>query len=150
MRQAFDLTPAAECRLDATSGDPAALAALLLDPRLSERRPVTLSAEMTETVRLALTEILHSVLDHAGPGAADASAKITLWLDSTLLICSIRFAGAPLPGWLLANWDRSREPRHLSAPSGSGWGWLLVRDAIDCVSYERLHDCQLLFLEKRF
>ena len=143
-------TPAAQCWLAAGRSDPAGLLDLLFDPRLLNGNGRRISPELTETLRLALLEILHSVFTHSEPVGAEEEGEICLWLEPSLLICSIRFAGTPLPGWLLANWDRAREPGRLAGQEDGGWGWLLVRDAIDTVSYERTGTQQLLFLEKRF
>jgi len=79
---------------------------------------------------------------------ADASA-VELWADATLVIVCVRFRGAPLPDWLLANWDRAHEPAVLAPGTDSGWGWLLVREALDAVSHAWRGREQLLFLEKR-
>ena len=144
-----DMSPRASCGLAVGSRDPVAAVDLLLDRRLMGTGHDRLTPEMTETLRLALSEILAGIFQHAGPGAATADAQLNLWLQPDLLICTVRFYGHSLPNWLLANWDRAREPGQLAPSEDCGWGWLLVREAIDCVSYDRIGGAQLLFLEKR-
>ena len=108
--------------------------------------PAPLTREM---LALALHEILHTITDVAGPQTpADASA-VELWVDQHLLIITIRFRGARLPDWLLVNWDRGQEPAILAPRTEYGWGWLLVREALDAVSMDWSESEQILILEKR-
>jgi hypothetical protein len=112
----------------------------------SQSTTVSLAREL---LGLALREVLHAVTDIAGPQTeADASA-IELWLQTDFLVIAIRFHGAPLPRWLLANWDRGTEPEVLAPPTEAGSGWLLVRDVFDSVSLDWAGSEQILLLEKR-
>ena len=108
--------------------------------------PVSLTREL---LGLALNEVLHTVIDIAGPQTeADASA-IELWLQADFLVIAVRFRGTPLPRWLLANWDRTAEPELVSPPAEAGSGRVLVRDVFDSVALDWAGSEQLLFLEKR-
>ena len=49
----------------------------------------------------------------------------------------------------LMNWDRGQEPSVLAPSSDIGWGWLLVREALDSVSHTWNGSQQILFLERR-
>lgn len=108
--------------------------------------PVRLAREL---LMLALNEILHTIIEVVGPQTDADASSIALWLDRHLLIITIRFRGAPLPDWLLVNWDRGREPAVLAPRTEFGWGWLLVREALDAVSLEWQGSEQVLILEKR-
>lgn len=105
--------------------------------------------ETLEILGLALNEILHTITEIAGEQTDADASVIELWIERTLLIVCVRFRGAPLPPWLLANWDRAQEPAVLAPRTECGWGWLLVREALDAVSHGWQGSEQLLFLEKR-
>lgn len=107
------------------------------------------SPEMLEILGLALNEILHTVGEIAGEQTEADQSAVELWIEKTLVIICVKFRGAPLPGWLLANWDRAQEPAVLAPHTDAGWGWLLVREALDAVSHSWDGSAQLLFLEKR-
>lgn len=102
-----------------------------------------------DLVGLAAMEVLHTVLEFSGDQRGAADASVALWSEPALAIAVVRYAGPTLPDWLLTNWDRGAEPAVLDAPRGCGWGWLLVREALDGVSATRSGSRNLLFLEKR-
>lgn len=102
-----------------------------------------------ELLTLALSEILHTITDVVGPQTEADASSIELWLDQHLMIVTVRFRGARLPDWLLVNWDRGQEPAILAPRTEFGWGWLLVREALDAVSLDWHGSEQILILEKR-
>jgi hypothetical protein len=104
---------------------------------------------MLDLVGLAAMEVLHTVVELAGDQRGAAGASVALWTEPALAVIVVRFAGPPLPEWLLANWDRGEEPAVVETPCGCGWGWLLVREALDAVSATRAGSRNLLYLEKR-
>ncbi|MEM7188115.1 MAG: hypothetical protein AAF439_00765, partial [Pseudomonadota bacterium] len=108
-----------------------------------------ITPEMLEILGLALNEVLHTIGEICGEQTGPDESSIELWLEQTLLIVCVKFRGAPLPDWLLANWDRAQEPAVLAPNAELGWGWLLVREALDAVSHGWRGSEQLLFLEKR-
>lgn len=99
-------------------------------------------------IGLALGEVLATVLDFCGPQHRLRGA-VGLWVEPTLAIVSVRFAGPPLPDWLLTNWDRGEPPAVIALPSAVGWGWLLVREAIEGVAQLRTRRGNVLLLERR-
>ena len=105
--------------------------------------------EMLEILALALSEVLHSINEFAGQQTMADEASVELWVEDSLVIICAKFHGKPLPGWLLTNWDRGQEPAILAPSSDIGWGWLLVREALDSVSHEWCGSQQILFLERR-
>lgn len=108
--------------------------------------PATLTREL---LALALTEILNTITDVAGPQTEADASSIELWLDRHLLIITIRFRGTPLPDWLLANWDKGQQPTVLPPRADYGWGWLAIREALDAVSLDWQGSEQVLILERR-
>ena len=105
--------------------------------------------EMLEILALALNEVLHSINEFAGHQTAADDASVELWVEESLVIICAKFHGKPLPDWLLTNWDRGQEPAVLAPTSDVGWGWLLVREALDNVSHVWSGSQQILFLERR-
>lgn len=101
-----------------------------------------------EHLALALSEVMLTVIGTCGE-QDPASASVELWLQPCLAVVTIRFSGPRLPDWLLANWDRGREPAVLTPPTDSGWGWPLVRGELDAIQHQRVPGGQLLLLEKR-
>ena len=110
---------------------------------------VQATPKLLELLGLALNEVLHTIVEFSGLQDAEKGAQVELWLEPSLVIVSIRFSGRDLPDWLLTNWDRGQEPAVLAPPHDLGWGWLLVREALDSVNYQRSATHQILFLEKR-
>ena len=110
-------------------------------------RPAT--PRTLDLIGLAIMEVLHSVVEISGDQRGRAGTSVTLWTEPKLAVVAVRFAGLPLPEWLLANWDRGEEPAVAETPRGYGWGWLLVREALDAVSVTRAGNRNILFLEKR-
>lgn len=102
-----------------------------------------------ELLGLALNEVLHTVTEVCGQQTDADNSYIDLWRERTFVIVCVRFRGAALPDWLIANWDRSQEPAMLAPTIDSGWGWLVVREALDAVSHQWSGSEQMLFLEKR-
>ena len=96
---------------------------------------------------LAVLEVLHSIVELSGKGRGLANASVVLWAEPALAIIVVRFAGPALPERLLTNWDRGEEPMLPEAAEGEGWGWLLVREALDAVGAARANGRNLLFLE---
>lgn len=122
----------------------------LLEVDMLRRLPRPPSSDTIELLSLALSEVLHTITDVCGQQTDADASHIELWLEPSFAIVSVRFRGAPMPDWLLANWDRAQEPAVLAPASDSGWGWLVVREALDGVSHDWSGSAQLIFLEKRF
>lgn len=108
-----------------------------------------ISPEVLEILGLALNEVLFTVHEFSGEQADADASSVELFADSTLLVVCVKFRGQPLPGWLLSNWDRGQEPAKLAPPTEVGWGWLLVREALDSVAHTWCDSQQILFLERR-
>lgn len=105
--------------------------------------------ETLEILGLAMNEVLHSINEFAGEQTVADDASVELWTGDTLIVFCAKFHGNPLPDWLTKNWDRAQEPAVLAPSTDAGWGWLLVREALDSVSHIWRGSQQVLFLEKR-
>lgn len=145
-----EIAPVLACRFE---GGNAAIPELVEDV-LSQRAvwcgSDPLNPETFELLGLALNEVLHTIVEFSGVQRAEHNARVELWADGSLVILSVRFIGRDLPDWLLRNWDRGQEPALLAPPHDLGWGWLLVREALDSVHRICTENEHILYLEKRF
>jgi hypothetical protein len=140
--------PLLELPFAGARGIPSAVEALIGPRGLGAAiRPAT--PKTLDLVGLAMMEVLHSIVECSGERRGGPAGSVALWTEPELAVIVVRFAGPPLPGWLVANWDRGEEPTSPEAPRGcGGWGWLLVREALDGVSAVRSGNRNLLFLER--
>ena len=141
--------PALGCRIDGPRGIAPAVDAVIGPRGLGGLDGIgqPLTPRTLDLVGLATLEVLHSVLERCGDRAAGASVE--LWIEPQLAVLVVGYTGPALPDWLLANWDRNSEPALDDTPAGCGWGWLLVREALDGVGFSRCGARRLLLLEKR-
>ena len=144
-----EIAPVLSCRFVGGPGDIPGLVDHLLGLDGLSGLPNLPTPETLEILGLALNEVLHSIADISGRQTTGDNSSVELWVEQTLVILCVRFRGAPLPEWLLQNWDRAQEPAVLAPSIDCGWGWLLVREALDAVSHGWRGSEQLLFLEKR-
>lgn len=144
-----ELGPTLACRLRGGSRDISDVVDTILGQEGVAGRTQISTPETIELLGLALNEVLHSVNEFAGEQSEGDDSRVELWVESAILIVTVGFRGKALPEWLLTNWDRCREPAVLTPPSESGWGWLLVREALDSVSHAWVDSRQVLFLERR-
>lgn len=144
-----EIAPVLLCRFAGGPGDIPSIVDNLLGLDGLASLPAVPTPETLEILGLALNEVLHSITEIAGPQNEGDASSVELWIEETLVILCVRFRGAPLPDWLLQNWDRAQEPAVLAPSIDCGWGWLLVREALDAVNHGWRGSEQLLFLEKR-
>ena len=145
-----EIAPVMACRFEGgNAGIPA-----VVDELLSQRRAWSSvrrsSPDALERLGLALNEVLHTIVEFSGRQDGDTNSGVELWVEETLVILCVHFSGRGLPEWLLRNWDRAQEPAVLAPPEDIGWGWLLVREAMDSVTASQRDNRHILFLEKRF
>lgn len=141
--------PMLECGLSGGSKSIGAVVETLVGPGGISGSGLICSPETLELLGLALIEVLHSINEFAGEQCETDASRVEIWVESTLCIFTVSFRGCPLPDWLLTNWDRARDPAVLVPPTESGWGWLLVREAMDSVTHTWADGQQVLFMERR-
>ncbi|MGD1926436.1 MAG: ATP-binding protein [Paracoccaceae bacterium] len=144
-----EIAPVMACRLEGGNTVIPGIVDEVLSHRHAWVRSGQPTPEMLELLGLALNEVLHTVVEFAGAQLPDSDSRVELWIEKSLVILTVRFHGRGLPQWLTTNWDRGQEPAVLAPPQDVGWGWLLVREAMDSVNYASSGSGQLLFLEKR-
>lgn len=141
--------PKLECDLWGGSKSIGVIVETLVGPGGISASGLIRSPETLELLGLALNEVLHSINEFAGEQCEDDASRVEMWVESTLCIFTVSFRGHPLPDWLLTNWDRAQDPAVLAPPTEVGWGWLLVREALDSVTHSWADGQQILFLERR-
>ena len=149
MADPIEISPVMRCRLIGGAASIPVIVDDVLSPKSLTGTPAQPTPEMLEVLSLALMEVLHSITEISGKQTEADAAAVELWVEPTLIIICVRFRGTPLPDWLIQNWDRAQEPAVLAPSTECGWGWLLVREALDAVSHAWRGSEQLLFLEKR-
>ncbi len=145
-----EVAPVMEARFEGGSAAIADLVEDVLGQRRAWFRDDVGNPEAIELLGLALNEVLHTIVEFSGVQKPACDAGVELWVDKSLVILSVHFQGRVLPEWITINWDRGQEPAVLAPPQDLGWGWLLVREALDSVHHIRSAKRQTLFLEKRF
>lgn len=145
-----EIAPVLACRFEGGNAEIPAMVDELLSQRQAWCAARRSTPDTLELLGLALGEVLHTIVEFSGNQGRDANSGIELWIEESLVILSVHFSGRELPDWLLRNWDRAQEPAVLAPPQDIGWGWLLVREALDNVCASRVGNKQILFLEKRF
>ena len=89
------------------------------------------------SVELVLAEVLNNICEHAYAGQAPGPVRLRATLGAARLSVCLRDRGRPLPGGTLPE-------GHLPDPTGprgslpeGGFGWFLIRDLTDSVTYSR-------------
>ncbi|MEM8622891.1 MAG: ATP-binding protein [Pseudomonadota bacterium] len=110
-------------------------------------------AAVADELRLALTEALNNVVEHAAHPSELPIVVTVGGHSSTAWIC-IQDRGVPLPEWVLTRTETPVVPDVQSTsdldllPDG-GWGWMLIKASVDRVSHRRVDGCNLLLLERQ-
>lgn len=139
--------PLLQLPFEGAQGIPPAVEALI-GPRGLARAIRQATPRTLDLVGLAVMEVLHTIVELTGERRGVPSGSIALWTEPRLAVIAVSWAGPPLPDRLLASWDRGEEPASAEAPLGGGWGWLLVREAVDGVGAMRSGNRNMLFLER--
>ena len=103
-----------------------------------------------DDVRIALTEAINNVVEHAYAGIAPAKVQVTCRLDHNRLDILISDTGNPLPGYKLPDGiPASVETGVQDLPEG-GFGWFLIHQLTSDIWYERRDGCNRLSLRFDF
>ena len=145
-----EIAPVMACRFAGRNAGIPAVVDELLSQRQAWQAIRRSTPDALELLGLALNEVLHTIVEFSGSQDSKLNSGVELWVEETLVILCVHFSGRELPAWLLRNWDRTQEPAVLAPPDDVGWGWLLVREALDSVTATQVDNRHILFLEKRF
>jgi serine/threonine-protein kinase RsbW len=120
----------------------------LLDPCRSVIRDPERCRAVLEDLRMGLVEALNNCIEHAYDMAGGWPIVLGLWhLDGGLVLC-VCDRGRPLPPALLDATAPSGQPAAPDTLPDGGWGWMMLRTAVDSISYRRTAGWNVLILEK--
>ncbi|MEM7498830.1 MAG: ATP-binding protein [Pseudomonadota bacterium] len=107
--------------------------------------------EGSEELRLALTEALNNVIEHAAH-PSDIPIRVTTHrATGGRVSITIEDRGTPLPETLLDEQWEAEEPNLKDdvalLPEG-GWGWMLIRASVERLAFRRVDGHNLLTLER--
>ncbi|MEX0350906.1 MAG: ATP-binding protein [Paracoccaceae bacterium] len=97
-----------------------------------------------EDIRIALTEALNNIVEHAYSPRAPGRIRVSIYAASKVVEIGLSDFGTPLPlRNLSARTLPPPDPQDL--PEG-GFGWHLIRTLADQIAYERREGCNHLSL----
>ena len=109
-----------------------------------------LPAHKADDVKIALTEAINNVVEHAYAGIAVAKVRVTCRLEQDRLDILISDTGNPLPGHRPPDGvPASIETTLQNLPEG-GFGWYLIHQLTSDIWYERSDGCNRLSLRFDF
>jgi len=108
-----------------------------------------LGADLAGSLQIVLTEILNNIVEHAFAGREDGTILVRLQRLPRALSCEITDNGRPMPEGRLPprNEQDLAVPRSL-LPEG-GFGWLMIHDLAEDLSYVRRGDLNRLCFSLR-
>ncbi len=105
-----------------------------------------LPSDKAGDVKIALSEAINNVVEHAYAGIEPAKVQISCRLDRDRLDILISDTGHPLPGYRPPDGvPASVETDVQDLPEG-GFGWYLIHQLTNEIRYERRNGCNLLSL----
>lgn len=106
--------------------------------------------DTVDDLRLCVAEALNNIVEHAyeGDTGKPIYANVAV-LDDRCEVILID-EGKPLPGYKIPETVVDFDPLALDDLPEGGFGWMLIREQMDDVAYERREGCNVLTLAKRF
>ncbi len=106
-----------------------------------------LPIEKLFTLELILAEVLNNIVEHAYGDRGVGRIDLDLSVRDGWISCTITDRGAPMPGGFLPNARRySPDEMALGDLPEGGFGWGLIRDMADLLTYQRDGDRNRLSL----
>ncbi len=111
-----------------------------LDRFCSHIRPLSLPAEYTGTLELVLAEVLNNVVEHAYGNRGDGWIELCATMLDNGFAFEVVDEGAEMPEQELPRGDPRLLGGDLNALPEGGFGWFLIRDLAQDLSYERRNE----------
>ncbi len=105
-------------------------------------------ADSIDMLRLCLAEALNNIVEHAYEGAIGKPIFADVAFSDGGYEVLLIDEGKPLPGGELPDGEVSFEVDDIENLPEGGFGWMLIRNEMDNVTYERRDGCNVLRLEK--
>lgn len=101
-----------------------------------------------DMLRLCLAEALNNIVEHAYAGAAGKPIFADVAFSDHGYEVLLIDEGKPMPGGSVPNGEFDFEIDDIENLPEGGFGWMLIRNEMDNVAYERRDGCNVLRLEK--
>ncbi|MEM7059290.1 MAG: ATP-binding protein [Pseudomonadota bacterium] len=105
-------------------------------------------AESIDMLRLCLAEALNNIVEHAYSGATGKPIFADVSFSDHGYEVLLIDEGRPMPGGALPECDLEFEADDIDNLPEGGFGWMLIKNEMDKVDYERRDGCNVLRLEK--
>jgi len=105
-------------------------------------------AESIDMLRLCLAEALNNIVEHAYAGAIGKPIFADVAFSDNGYEVLLIDEGKPMPGGNLPDGEFNFEVEDIENLPEGGFGWMLIRNEMDNVAYERRDGCNVLRLEK--
>lgn len=103
---------------------------------------------LADSLRLCLAEALNNVVEHAYQGEAGHEIDVTIGLRQGAFEVRIVDGGRPLPDGTIPAGVIDFDGIVFDELPEGGFGWMLIRNEVDFLSYERKDDRNVLTLGK--
>jgi serine/threonine-protein kinase RsbW len=107
--------------------------------------PAEISSEQLDDLEVVMAEVLNNIVEHAYP--ADKSGQINVWISTRagIVSCWTCDAGAAMTNGVLPNPPRQNcQPKDLLELREGGFGWSMIHDLTQGLSYSRQDGQNLL------
>lgn len=105
-------------------------------------------ADAVDMLRLCLAEALNNIVEHAYSGAEGKPIFADVAFNDGGYEVILIDEGVPMPGGAPPLGENEFELDDIENLPEGGFGWLLIRNEMDNVHYERRDGCNVLKLEK--
>lgn len=111
-----------------------------LERVLVDLSPLELSEDERGTVELVLAEVLNNVVEHAYDTADSGVIEITVLQGVRRLFCTVTDQGRAMPGFDAPSGKAADVDVPVEALPEGGFGWFLIRQLSNDLSYSRSGD----------
>ena len=108
-----------------------------------------IDSEETDTLRLCIAEALNNIVEHAYEGAEGRPIYANVRFEEDAFEVVLIDEGRPMPGGRLPQTVVDFDADDLDQLPEGGFGWMLIREQMDQVEYERRDGCNVLMLAKK-
>ena len=105
-------------------------------------------AEATDMLRLCLAEALNNIVEHAYAGATGKPIFADVAFSDNGYEVFLIDEGKPMPGGTVPDGENEFDIDDIENLPEGGFGWMLIKNEMDNVQYERRDGCNVLRLEK--
>ncbi len=108
------------------------------------------AVEQVIELRLCVAEALNNIVEHAYKGVEGKPIYAKIDVHSDRLEVVLIDEGMPLPGYTVPETEVDFDPTDLENLPEGGFGWMLIREQMDKVDYERRDGCNVLTLARHY